>query len=152
MSKDVCQLPRMPQSHDHTGWLWGNLPADSPNLPVSKSAKRFSDCHQICQSVTLLGGNLSSDSPNLPVSKYGREGKSTGRFGDCQKICHRILGGGICWQIHQICQLVNLPADSPICRSVNLLGGNLPVSKSARGESAGRNTQVFLPVVSKFFS
>ena len=99
----------------------------SPNQPAEmggKSAGRFSDCQQICQSANLPvdlcnlchsvnlpgwgGVNLLADLVTvtksasrsmqcLPVSKSVGGGKSASRFSDCQ----------------QICQLPNLLADSP---------------------------------------
>ena len=100
---------------------WGvNLPADL--LTITKSARgisasRFTECHQISQSVNLLGAKSASrfgnchqicQSVNLPVELGG---KSASRFSDC----------------YQICQSANLPAEM----GVNLPADLVTVTKSA---------------------
>ena len=140
---------------------WGDNSAgrflDSPNLLadlliVSKSAGRNRGC--FCWQIYWLSANLLAemggisagrfpDSPNLladllTVSKSGRNTPticwqkyldiSASRFTDCQQI----------WQKYPY----NLPAEIPRYCCQHL---------TAR-KSAGRNTRVFLPVLSKFFS
>ena len=105
----------------------------SANRNVGKSAGRFSDCQQICQSANLLaemgGLTLSADletvtkpagrfiphshqicqSANL-LAEVGGD-KSAGRFSDCHQICQSVnllaeIGGksaGRFSDCHQIC-------------------------------------------------
>ena len=116
-----------------------NMPADSPNLPVRKSASEesasqeiYQQIHQICQSGNCLGGICLQKYPNLPVSKSAGGNlpaeipKSASRFtkSASQEIC---LG--------ESASRYNL-----ICQSVNLLWG-LCWKKYP-----------YLPVLSTFFS
>ena len=120
-----------------------------------KSAGRFSDCHQICQSANVLTEmrgksamrvNLPADlvtvtksaSQQICLQKWGG-GKCAGRFNDCHQICQKIN------DCHQICQSANLPGGGKstsrfsgcqeICHLANLLaemggGVNLGISAS----------------------
>ena len=128
-----------------------------------KSVGKFGDSENLPAEIGG-GGNILPDLVTVRKSASRNWGVNLSADLLTQKICLQKLGG-ICWQIHQICQSVNLQADSPnlpvsksvsrfsdchqICQSVNLLADspNLP-----GGKSAIRNTWVFLPVFNNFFS
>ena len=101
-----------------------------------KSASRFSDYHQICQSANLA--NLC----NLCQSVHLPGGISASRFSDCHKICQWKLGG-------------NLLADLvTVTKSASRNGGvNLPVHLVTITKSASQQIwQIYAISASQYIS